>query len=177
MSDESNRNGEEDIRGDEDVSERPEEELPEAPGSNEEVESEETGTNNTDLEDLSNVVKQERKMKLPKEVMAEITEYIDLQNVIRKARDDLKVTRQRIKELETKIKGFMIEHDVPMFKLASANIERVEKKSTKAISKEYLKGVVAEIILDDDKIIEVVEAAFTKRPVTYVEKLKLTRQK
>lgn len=118
------------------------------------------------------VPEEPRQMKLPKETADAIAEFVDLQDQIKNAKEELKIPIDRKSELEGSIRQFMEKEDIEELRLPNATITRFKTKKVEAFKKENFRGLV-ESKISNKQIVEEIMEEFTNRPVTYVEKIKV----
>lgn len=111
--------------------------------------------------------------EISQEMKNDLLEFIDLCEQIKTTKDALKVFTERKSELEREIADFMIKNEIPGFAFPSGRISVYPSKVVKPLNKEYLRETLVEEIPDEQLIQRVTEKAFSKRPSTAVQKIRV----
>ena len=75
--------------------------------------------------------------------IADLKEFIDLGELIHIANDEMKLLKERKKELELKLSEFMFDQNINAFKTPNGKITVHQTKSVKPLNKDNLKGIIS----------------------------------
>lgn len=114
---------------------------------------------------------------LTEEITNDLRQFINLCEQIKASKEELKILSDLKTELENKISEFMITHDIPAFKTPNGKIQVYQAKTTKPLNKEFLRETIAAKIADAKIVDELINTAFTARPTTSSQKIKVTPSK
>lgn len=111
-------------------------------------------------------------MSSNEELTVTLKEYIDLSGQIKETKMELKIVQERAKELEESIMEFMKKNSIDTLKTQGGSIKLYNTKSKAPLNEDYLRDALSQKI-DTVNIDKVIEAAFSSRPITESQKIKL----
>lgn len=120
-----------------------------------------------------NGVRAQRVVQVPPEVKDDLKEYVDLQEQIKGANQELKVFKERLKELSTDIAQYMAENGLLFIDTPRGKVSFYQSKAMKPINKDYFKEALAGSKITDQGIIDELTSIFDKRPFTEVSRIKV----
>jgi hypothetical protein len=105
-----------------------------------------------------------------------VREYDNIVSQIKAVNDELKVFKKRKNELEEAILDFMQANSIPEYPTPHGIIKLFDSKVKTPLNKEYVKEILSNRL--DEKTIDIIlDLSFDNRPITEVQKLKMTQKK
>ena len=112
------------------------------------------------------------KQDVPQQVKEDLKEYLDLQEQIKGANLELKVFKERLKELSADIAEYMAQHGIQFFNTPQGKVSFYQSKSMKPLNKDFLKEAM-ESKISDKALVNELTTIFEKRPFTEVNRIKV----
>ena len=109
---------------------------------------------------------------VPQNVKDDLKEYMDLQEQIKGANMELKVFKERLKELSNDIAEYMAQHDIQYFNTPQGKVSFYQSKSMKPLNKDFFKETIQSKITDK-QLVDELTTMFEKRPFTEVNRIKV----
>lgn len=109
---------------------------------------------------------------VPPQVKEDLKEYLDLKEQIKGANEELKVFKERLKELEGDLSQYMSEHGVQFFNTPLGKVSFYQSKSMKPLNKDFFKEAFQSKI-PDKTLADELTTMFEKRPFTEVNRIKV----
>ncbi len=110
---------------------------------------------------------------VPEQVKHDLREYLDLKEQIKGANEELKVFKERLKELEGDLSQFMSENNIPFINIPPlGKVSFYQSKAMKPLNKDFIKEAFDSKIMDKTLASELT-TMFEKRPFTEVSRIKV----
>ncbi len=121
------------------------------------------------VEAPSAVLKQD---DVPSQVKEDLKEYLDLKEQIKGANEELKIFKERLKELEGDLTQYMEEHNVQFFNTPLGKVSFYQSKSMQPLNKDFFKEAFQSKI-PDKTLANELTTMFEKRPFTETNRIKV----
>ncbi len=109
---------------------------------------------------------------VPTQVKEDLREYLDLKEQIKGANEELKVFKERLKELSGDISQYMNEHGIDFFNTRLGQVTFYKSKAMTPLNKDFVKKAFESNIPDRTLATELTNI-FEKRPFTEVSRIKI----
>lgn len=120
---------------------------------------------------------EEQSKEFSTEFVSDLREFIDLCEQISTAKDEMKLLNERKNELETKISDFMFDKKIPAFATPIGKVSIHQRKSVKPLNKDYLSEMISEKVEDRAVVDEIVNKTFGQRPITFIQKIRVVKNR
>lgn len=105
-----------------------------------------------------------------------VKEYVTLDDQIKESTQEMRIVKKRKKEVDSKIKEYMIVKDIPELGINDGLLKVYKSKQTKPLKRDNILKILSEE-LGAEKGKEITDRIFNSREITHTDKIRRIKKK